>query len=293
MHLKRLGYVENTCRTRQLNVDEFLHYLEERGRLNIEEVGTDEVLAFYDYVSERPNKSRAGILSKKRTFEVMKSIDHLYRMLQSGGEVKINPLSTLKFSYPKEELPKRDILTQAEIMELYEVSISGWERSILSLGYGCGLRVGELDHVKIEDVRLRERILIVPKGKGNKRRVIPMSEGVVNDLSDYYFKERGHTNNGRIKDEDAFMLNSKGRRLREWTCNSTLKKLIGRTGNAEIQCKHITMHSLRHSIATHLIERGIPVGQVRQFLGHSQLETTQIYTHISKQQLEKLMDEPE
>lgn len=67
--------------------------------------------------------------------------------------------------------------------------------------------------------------------------------------------------------------------------------MIDRTENEEMKAKQIRMHSLRHSIATHLIERGIPVEQVRQFLGHSQLESTQIYTHISKQQLKDLIDD--
>ena len=222
----------------------------------------------------------------------MKSIDHLYSMLQSAGEVNINPLSTLKFNYPREEA-KRAFLTQEEINELYRVSNSAWERSILSLGYGCGLRVGELDRVNIEDVRLREKILIVPKGKGNKRRIVPMSPGVISDLSDYYFNEREVFTKGRDykEKEQALMLNSRGGRMKEWTYNKCLKKMIDRTESEDIQEKEITMHSLRHSIATHLIEQGIPVEQVRQFLGHSQLETTQVYTHISKEQLQKLINE--
>ncbi len=224
-HQKRLGYVKETCRTRQLNINEFLHYLEGKGRTKIEEIQPQEIQAFYNYISERPSKTSDGILSQKTTFQVMKSIDHLYRMLQSAGEVKVNPLSTLQFNYPREE-PTRDILTQDEIKQLYEVSISAWERSLLSLGYGCGLRVGELDQVNIEDVRLREKILIVPKGKGNKSRVIPMSLGVVNDLSDYYFNEREQLTKGRDykRGDQAFMLNSRGGRMKEWTYNKSLKR---------------------------------------------------------------------
>ena len=287
---KRLGFVKETCRARQLNIDEFLSWLEQKGRTKIEEIQPHEIQSFYNYISERPSKTSDGILSQKTTFHCMKSIDHLYRMLQSAGEVMINPISTLKFNYPREE-PKRDILTQEEIKQLYEVCTSAWERSILSLGYGCGLRVGELDQVNIEDIRLREKIVIVPKGKGNKRRVVPMSPGVVGDLSDYYFNEREQLTKGRdYKPRDqAFMLNSRGGRLKEWTYNKYLKKMIERIGSEELEGKEITMHSLRHSIATHLIEQGIPVEQVRQFLGHSQLETTQVYTHISKQQLKDLI----
>lgn len=287
---KRLGFVNETCRTRQLNINEFLSWLEQKGRTEIEKIQTHEIQSFYNYISERPSKTNDGILSQKTTFHAMKTIDHLYRMLQSSGEVKVNPISTLKFNYPKTE-PQRDILTQEEIKQLYEVSNTAWEKSLLSLGYGCGLRVGELDQVNIEDIKLREKIVIIPKGKGNKRRVVPMSPGVIKDLSDYYFNEREALTNGRdYKPRDqAFMLNSRGGRLKEWSCNKYLKGMIVRTENEEMKAKHITMHSLRHSIATHLIEQGIPVGQVRQFLGHSQLETTQVYTHISKQQLKDLI----
>lgn len=87
------------------------------------------------------------------------------------------------------------------------------------------------------------------------------------------------------------MLNSRGGRMREWTYNSSLRNIIVRTEIKAIINKEISMHNLRHSIATHLIEQGIPVEQVRQFLGHSQLETTQVYTHISKQQLKDLIDD--
>ena len=285
---KRLGFVKKTSRTSQLNINEFLSYLEKKGRTKIEEIQPHEIQSYYNYLSTRPSKTSEGILSQKTTFHCMKSIDHLFRMLQSAGEIKVNPISTLKFNYPRLE-PQRDILSQEEIKQLYEVCESAWERSILSLAYGCGLRVGELDQVDIEDIRLREKIIIIPKGKGNKRRVVPMSSGVVNDLSDYYFNERPFTNGKDIKDDKAFMLNSRGGRLKEWTYNKQLKKMIGRIESKQLHKKEISMHSLRHSIATHLIQQGIPVEQVRQFLGHSQLETTQVYTHISKQQLKDLI----
>lgn len=285
---KRLGYVEETCNTRRLYINEFLSWLERKGQLEIQQVQPKGIQSYYIYISERPNKSEPGVLSPKTTFGHMKTVEHLFTMLQSEGRIIINPISTLKFPYPRQE-SERQVLTQEEINELYESCESSWERSILSLAYGCGLRVGELEKMNIEDVRLREKILIVPKGKGNKRRVVPMSKGVVSDVSDYYFNERPFTNGEDIKDDKAFMLNSRGGRMREWTYNKYLKQLIERTENKTIKEKGISIHNLRHSIATHLIEQGIPVEQVRQFLGHSQLETTQVYTHISKQQLKDLI----
>ena len=143
----------------------------------------------------------------------------------------------------------------------------------------------------IEDIRLREKIVIVPDGKGSKRRVVPISSGVVKDLSDYYYNERESLTKGRDykPTESAFMLHSRGGRMRKHTYNKYLKIIIERTENQEIKDKQITIHNLRHSIATHLLEQGIPVEQVRIFLGHSQLETTQIYTHISRKQIQTLM----
>jgi site-specific recombinase XerD len=114
---------------------------------------------------------------------------------------------------------------------------------------------------------------------------------VVNDLADYYYNERDELTKGRDykPGENAFMLHSRGGRMRKHTYNKYLKAIIERTGNEAIKEKQITIHSLRHSIATHLLEQGIAVEQVRMFLGHSQLETTQIYTHISKEQLKELI----
>ena len=218
-------------------------------------------------------------------------------MLLSEGRIRSNPASTLYFPYPRGR-PERAVLTQGEIQALYAACQTAQERAILSLAYGCGLRAGELERCNIEDIRLREKLLLVPRGKGLKRRVVPMSAGVAKDLSDYYYNEQEALTHGRDFNpkDPAFMLHSRGGRMHKWTYNKYLKRIIDRTelvlSEAEakaIRKKEATIHTLRHSIATHLVEQGVAVEQVRQFLGHSQLETTQIYTHISRKVLQKLM----
>lgn len=289
-YLLRLGYNPKSCKSRYNYLCEFLSQLEQKGLLEITKITTQEISNYYEYISERPSKKDGGILSQKTTHSHMRIIRDLFIMLQNAGKVKINPCSTLKFHYPR-ETAERTILDQEEIKQLYKVAETAQEKAILSLAYGCGLRVGELTSCNIEDIRLREKILIVPKGKGNKRRVVPISSGVVKDLADYYYKEREPLTKGRDykPTESAFMLHSRGGRMRKHTYNKYLKRIINRTENQEIKEKQITIHNLRHSIATHLLEQGIPVEQVRMFLGHSQLETTQIYTHISKRQLKELI----
>lgn len=289
-YLLRLGYNAKGCKSRYNYLCEFLHWMEQQGYTKIEKTTANQITNYYSYISERPSKKDGGILSQKTTHSHMRIIRNLFIMLQNERKIKINPCSTLKFPYPKAR-EERTVLDQEEIKQLYKASETAQERAILSLAYGCGLRVGELVNCNIEDIRLREKIIIIPKGKGNKRRVVPLSNGVVKDLADYYYNERESLTKGRDykPTESAFMLHSRGGRMRKHTYNKYLKRIINRTESQEIKEKQITIHNLRHSIATHLLEQGIPVEQVRMFLGHSQLETTQLYTHISRKQIENLM----
>jgi integrase/recombinase XerD len=218
---------------------------------------------------------------------MMHSIELFYILLQDTGQITTNPFSTLKFTWPK-QYHERTVLTQEEIKQLYETCRSFTERAILGLAYGCGLRVSEIVSLNVEDIKLREAILIVKRGKGNKRRVIPLSNKVKEDLNNYYYHERPIT---LALGETAFIFNSKGGRMKKYTYNKVLKSLLkrafpplGETGKGAI-----SMHTLRHSIATHLLEQGMSLEQVREFLGHAEIETTEIYTHVNQTQLNKLV----
>jgi integrase/recombinase XerD len=291
---KRLGYVPSSYQARFNYLNEFLSWLECKGNTDVTSVTAPEINQYYQYISDRPSKKDGGALSPKTTHSHMRILRDFFEMLLQEQKIKINPTSILKFPYPKETTNERNVVTQEEIKQLYEATETAQEKAILSLAYGCGLRASELQNCNIEDIKLREKILIVPKGKGNKRRVIPMSNGVVKDLSNYYYNEREALTQGRdykrnSSNQNAFMLHSRGGRMMDDTYNKHLKALIERAENETIKEKQITIHCLRHSIATHLLEQGIAVEQVRIFLGHSQLETTQIYTHISKEQLKELI----
>jgi len=285
-YILRLGYNAKGCKARKNYLCEFLHWMECQGHSQITKVTASQITNYYQYISERPSKKDGGILSQKTTHSHMRNITDVFKMLQERGEIIINPTSGLKFPYPQAR-EERTVLDQEEIKELYKVTKTAQERAILSLAYGCGLRVGELVNCNTQDIRLREKIIIIPKGKGNKRRVVPISSGVVKDLADYYYNERALFKG--FDKTDAFMLNKKGIRMQKWTYNSRLREILHRTTIPQEKQDRLSLHNLRHSIATHLLEQGIPVEQVRIFLGHSQLETTQIYTHISRKQLDNLM----
>ena len=288
---KTLGYEKATIRARQLQIEEFIEWLTQRGIEELEQITAEQMQAYYNYLNERPNKTQEGILKEKTSYGYIKSVESLFTMLQEKQAVLNNPMSTLKFIYPKDEY-ERQILTQVEMQQLYKHCATAKERTLLSLGYGCGLRVGEIEQLNIEDVRWRDQMIIIRKGKGNKRRIVPMNTRVIQDLEEYFFTERcSHIANETVK-ESAFLINQKGRRMKEYTYNKILKTILERSQIKELKERQISMHSLRHSIATHLLEQGMQVEQVREFLGHSQLETTQVYTHVSQEQIKQLNNDP-
>ncbi len=287
-HTGIVGYSENGRKIKYSNTAEFLVWLEKQGITNISKVQPHHIKGHYEYLKNRPHKKREGILSLKTITGHMRSIRVFFAWLQASGTIVTNPMSTLKFNYPKSDKKPRTVLTIPEIKELYRVTETLQEKAILSLAYGCGLRSMEVTAVNLEDIKLNDGILIVPKGKGNKRRVVPTNRKIEQDLKNYIDNERYLYL--KSESEKAFLLNIKGDRMRKYTIRKILGKIITRTENQTIIDKKISIHNLRHSIATHLLEQGVPVEQVRNFLGHTHLETTEIYTRVSQEQLKSLMD---
>ena len=284
-HLTIIGHSAHGALVKYRYLLKFLIYLESEGIHSINETQPHQITAYYKRIKTEINRRTGNPKTLKTLCNMMHSIELFFIMLQDTNQLTANPFSTLKFTYPK-EYHERTVLTQEEIGQLYNTCRSFTERSLLSLAYGCGLRVSEIVALNVEDIKLREAILIVKRGKGNKRRVIPLSNKVKEDLYNYFYHERPIT---LALGETAFIFNSKGGRMRKHTYNKLLKILVERAENETIKQKQISMHTLRHSIATHLLEQGMGIEQVREFLGHAEIETTEIYTHISQTQLNKLI----
>ncbi|MFZ5553522.1 MAG: tyrosine-type recombinase/integrase [Bacteroidota bacterium] len=284
-HVIQLGYIAHSCRNRWLRLRDFLHYAETFFTTDITQITTANIVSYYNYLKQQPSKKDGKPLREKTIIDQVQNIRQFYDMLIHTGRAEENPVNNLQLRYPKEESP-RTALTQQELQALYHAAYTYQEKAILAMGYGCGLRVSEIIQCNIEDLHLREGHIVIKKGKGNKGRIVPLSKSVARDIASYLYKERLQ----QVSEEKkAFIIHSKGKRMQKGTYNKILKKLIERTGVESIKEKNISIHNLRHSIATHLIEQGIPVEQVREFLGHSQLESTEVYTHISKIQLQKLV----
>lgn len=286
--LLTVGYAPRSARTKYHSLLGFFCELEKQGIAETKAIKTDHLQSYFEHLKQRPNKVNGNPLKLQSCLNQIRAIGQFFDGLQQKGFLTENPASGLKLPrLPRNRKSTRQVLEQEEIREIFEAAETGRERAMLSLAYGCGLRVSELVAVDLQDIKFREKILIVPKGKGNKRRVVPLSRGTVEDLSAYFYEERSFFIDPS-QPTPAFMLHDRGGRMKKYTWNKRFKALVERTGNTGLAAKKPTMHHLRHAIATHLIEQGVPVEQVREFLGHTELETTEIYTHISKKHLQKL-----
>lgn len=289
-YLLLLGYAKETCQSRYLYLKEFFNWLEEVGIYQLHHITAVEIANFYEYIQNRKSNQTKETLKLKTVYDIMRNLQTYLGYALHLGSIKNNPASYLKLRYPNEH-PERTVFTQEQIQELYQATATKQETALLNLAYGCGLRVQELSDLNKEDVRLTENFVIVQKGKNSKRRLVPINDKIKKELEIFLFSNEEVLQ----RTEKAIFLNSKGNRMQQWTFNSLLKNIIKRTDFGKAFTKEelntIGMHTLRHSIATHLLENGMALEQVQQFLGHSHIESTEIYTHINQRQINRLYDD--
>ena len=281
-HLDILGLNPQTTQARYLYLKEFFSWLEKEKVFELQNITTLTIANYYDYLLQRKSARTGQNIKQKSIYNHMRNLQQYLGYLLELGIIKTSPASHLKFRNPIEKV-ERIIFSQDQIQELYNVS-NDQEKAILNLAYGCGLRVHELGLLNKEDIRTNENLVIVQKGKNSKRRIIPINRKVSQELQSFLEKS-----------ENPIFKNNKQRRMQEWTFNKILKELIAKTNFGQKftteELNKIGIHTLRHSIATHLLENGMKLEQVQTFLGHSHIESTEIYTHISQKQLNELISE--
>ena len=280
-HLDILGLNPQTTQARYLYLKEFFSWLEKLKITELQDITTLTIANYYDYLLQRKSTRTGENIKQKSIYDHMRNLQQYLGYLLELGIIKTSPASHLKFRNPIEKV-ERIIFSQDQIQELYNVS-NDQEKAILNLAYGCGLRVHELGLLNKEDIRTNENLVIVQKGKNSKRRIIPINTKVSEELQSFLEKS-----------ENPIFKNNKQRKMQEWTFNKILKELIAKTNFGQKftteEINKIGIHTLRHSIATHLLENGMKLEQVQTFLGHSHIESTEIYTHISQNQINNLYD---
>jgi len=216
---------------------------------------------------------------------LISSLKSFYKFLVLDGMIKKNPAVSL--SSPKTWLSLPKFLTVSEVELLLhqpdEKDIHGIrDKAMLELLYATGLRVSELVSLKIKDLNLEDGFLLC-LGKGGKERIVPIGDSAASAIRRYIDEARPLL----LKQPINFLFLT--RRGSPFTRQGFWKLLKSYAKKADLKLK-ISPHILRHTFATHLLERGADLRSVQLMLGHSQITTTQVYTHVSRQQLRRVYD---
>lgn len=273
LYLQAVGYSKGSQSGIKGGIKAFLYWLASKDIYELESVERSTIKAYQEYLENRPNYQRTGGLSSKMIREYLWNVRLLLKLQEQQNRLEKNPMSG--YVLPKVESEKRAILTPLEVTQLYEACSNLKERCILHIYYGLGLRRSEGEALNLGDVDYKNSWLLVRKGKGGKSRKLPLTMPIQKDLKAYVLNHRP-----RVQ-ESALFINARMKRYRGDTALRLVKKLIEK---ANID-KKIDLHCLRHSITTHLIQQGMPIEQVRDYLGHGHLESTQNYIHYDTKKL--------
>lgn len=178
---------------------------------------------------------------------------------------------------PKREKVLPNVLSKEEVKRILAAPLNIKHKAMLSLIYSCGLRCGELIKLRPEHIDSKRGLVIIKQGKGKKDRIVPLSGKILQLLRDYYIAHK--------PDNWLFEGQVKGNRYDERSLQNVLKQSVAKAGIV----KPVTLHWLRHSYATHLLESGTDLRYIQELLGHSRSTTTEIYTHVSNKEIQKIV----
>jgi integrase/recombinase XerD len=283
--MQRLGYSARTITLSHQNLAQLINWLHEQNINNLDQIGAGKIDQYHHHLQQRTNQVRKGGLGSRTIANHLATLQRFDRYLQLSGQPPL-PVQGIK---KMQHLPvEHTVLTQKEIQRLYDAtdqSPYGYrDRAMLGIYYGCGLRLSEGLSLELGDLDLKRNLLQVRKGKGNKERYVPMNKKINSDINGYirygraWFLENAYPS--YKKPTEKLLISRRGSPSQPSGITKSLQALCDKAGIN----KTISPHGLRHSIATHLLQNGLPLEQIAQFLGHGTLESTQIYTHIIYEQ---------
>ena len=270
------GLSVNTIAAYSSDLRHFQNYLRESGISLWREVSRDSISGYIQELGPSFSpRSRARRLAVLRTF---------FRFLEKRGLIESNPALLVQFPKLGPQLPKA--LTAAQIESLLEQpdltkTLGQRDRAMFELLYACGLRVSELAELQLRQVVLQPGYLTV-RGKGGKERLVPMGELAAECLKTYL--EDGRLKLLKLGFIPEVFINARGESISRqgiWKIIKSSARKAGITIN-------ITPHMLRHSFATHLLENGADLRTLQVMLGHADIATTQIYTHVARERLKEI-----
>jgi len=272
------GLADNTIISYKQELEKLKKYFKKKD-INHLELSEHQAIDFIKSGAIRGNSlsTQSHLLSASKSF---------YKYLISEDKIIHNPISNISFPKKWKVLPK--YLTIAQVTELLNSPdikkiLGKRDKAILELLYATGLRISELSYLKLENLYLNENFIRV-LGKGNKERVIPFGGKAEKYLIVYLKNSRNILL--KNKSSDFIFLNRNGERI----SRQGLWKIIKQYGEKIGRYSIITPHILRHSFATHLLEKGADLRSIQMMLGHSSISTTEIYTFVARDKIKKIYD---
>lgn len=285
-----LGYAESTVYNLPNHIRELFYFMEHNNINHITQLDNQLIKEHYQNLKLRSNDRKGGALSNGSLNKHLQALYKFTDYLRQSGRII---LPKLTIDWETDDTHEIETLTQEEIQLLYKATyghnentklepFNARDRAMLTIFYGCGLRRNEGYHLDLSDVDFDRRILHVRKGKANKERLVPFNKTNSQYLQEYVYDSRPQI--VLDKRNNAFFISQKGNRMNAQSMALRLKLLQQRTDDLQLQEKNVRLHVLRHSIATHLLQNGMPLEKISRFLGHNSLESTQVYTHLIQEQ---------
>lgn len=263
-------YSNNTIESYKRDLIKFYEY----NKKDIKNINKDDIKSYLKYLNDNKMDER----SIARNISSLKSF---YKFLIINKTIKDNPVESISLPKLGKKLP--NTLSEEDINKLLDIKLndnySYRNKAMLELMYATGLRVSELVNLKVYDVNLEEAI-VKTMGKGSKERIIPIGDYALNALTIYINEYRSTLFKKEVN--DFLFLNNHGKQMTRQGFFKIIKKLAIEQGIK----KDFSPHTLRHSFATHLLSHGADLRIIQELLGHSDVSTTQIYTHVSNEELE-------
>ena len=267
---------KNTTSSYIRDLEHYATYLEENRKVfKVDDISKDDIEAYLEYLNI--NDYTTTSLARKLT-----AIKNFHKFLLAVNRLPVDVAITIERPKLRKSLP--NVLTVDEVDRLLDIkTITPFDyrnKAMLELLYGTGLRISEMLDLRLTDVDF-ENCVVRCFGKGSKERIVPIGEYIIDSLTNYLNNGRNLLLNKK-KISDYLFLNSRGDRISRFSFFKILKKLLR---DKEIK-KDVSPHSLRHSFATHMLENGADLRSIQELLGHSDIATTRIYTHITNKKVE-------
>ena len=272
---------ENTILSYKNDLTSFLSFLEQKKVDDPSQISINHITNFFNTLNE------SGLTSTTSA-RYFSSIKGFFIYMLMNKYIKENPIERLSSPKLSKNLPV--VLTVEEINSIIDLPDTNTklglrDKSMLELLYACGTRVTEIINLKVSDLFFKEEIIRV-FGKGSKERIVPIGSSAIHWVEEYLLKSRPLLEK-KLKSENIVFLNNRGMKI----SRMGVWKIINRYTTQSDVKREVHPHTFRHSFATHLLEGGADLRAVQEMLGHADISTTQIYTHIDRDYIKQIHKE--